>query len=713
MNPAEIEQQLSQYRQKGASEAALAVIRERLSTPVASAPPSPAALSYQDKVAEQEQAMREDEAGPMGGIQSAKNAVGAFGGAAFDTGTLGYGPKLVGGETGQAAIEAARQVHPVAGFAGDLTGAVVSPITKGLGKLATGIVGKGAEVAAKMAPKAAAWLAATDSILARGSAAAVKNIAAGGIGGAGFAGAESNPEDADRIQKALGAVFSPENAILGVGIGVAGQKLRVRPGVNAQALRPMIDRYERVTGERIPVSIYTDSQQQQRTLDAMARVPELSDDVARLRGRTLDGMRTLGRQIADDLGAGAGSVNPEANAAVAAGKVREMAGKPVMELPGRGSFSLRREAIQGRFFNRHGQETATEPALNVLGDVYKDIGSRRTLADKTGDASPLTALFAPILKAHKNPITLNHLESIRKELADVAFSFNRSNPDHLAWGKQGPYEASRMYGAVVETMNQITPAFERVNKVSTYLHRIEESVKDVPQTTLDDGVMNALWRAPKLLNAWSEVERGGNAADIGTLRGDYFHRLMVRLQDSDGLINPSNVRKVISEKTGMFNRQNVQRIVPGALEVINDYARLSESVRGAFPAENSRTASRGFVLAGEAVKATQLGSILVGILTNRYTGLTTALGVSGIKQLLVAQSRSMINGHLADTMQRMARGGYAPTTAIPGIAAQAAGQFPGAMNAGTSVINDVTGAAGSAFGSASNTMFTPASERGK
>lgn len=713
MTPEQIDGEIARARAAGVSEAAIGVLRERLgggsAAPVAplpsvAAPAAAAGPTYAERVAGYASQMRADE---ESGIQAAKNAAGTFFGSAVDTGTLGYATKLAGGEDGQAAMAAARQVHPAAGFAGDLTGAFMSPVTRGIGLGAARLVGIGGSVAGAIAPRAAAALEATHSILARGSLAAVNNVIAGSLGAATFEGLKSSAEDTDRIDRMKGAALSPEGAILGAGLGVLTARLGRRPGIDAAALRPMIERFERVTGQRVPVAVYTDNRMLQRQMDSMARIPELADDMSRVRRQAFAGMRDLGQSIADDLGAGP-------NDRVAAARtVRDMAGKPVDALPGRGTVSARREAIQGRFFAQHGNEQLTEDGAHLIGEVYRDVAGSRTPADRTGDASPLTALFAPLLRAHRNPITLNHLEAIRKQLYEVGFAFDRSNPNHATWGERGAFEARRMYGAVVEGMNQITPAFDRVNRIAQYLHRVEDAVKDVPQSTLDDGVMESLWRAPKLLTAWGEIERGGNAADISTLRGDYFHRLIRQLQDADGLISPEKVRKTISEKTSMFNSQIVERIVPGALAEINDYARLSAAVRRTFPHEGSQTAGRLAEYANRALQATQIGSFIVGMFTNPFSGVATALGVNGVKHVLLRQARSMIDGHLEDTMQRLARGERPPVVAMPQIAAQAAGGVPAAMDAGMDAAGSALDAGGNLIGGATDTLFTPVSERGK
>lgn len=716
MTPEQIDSEIARARAAGVSEAAIGVLRERLggsSSAAVAMPAAPAGASaapvasgpsYADRVERHVATMRSDE---ESGVQAAKNAVGTFFGSAVDTGTLGYGTKLIGGVEGQAAMEAARQLHPVAGFAGDLTGAFASPITRGIGSLATGAVGLIGRGAAMVAPRAAAAMEATHSILARGSLAAVNNILAGAIGAATFEGAKSSSDDSSRLDRMKGAALSPEGALLGAGIGVFAARLGRAPGLDAAQLRPMIERFERITGQRVPVAVYTDNRMLQRQMDSMARIPELADDIARVRRNAFDGMRRLGNAIADDLGAGAD------NEVLAAGRVRQIAGKPTDALAGRGEVSERREAIQGRFFARHGNEQLTEDGAYLIGEVYRDVAASRTLADRTGDASPLTALFGPLLRAHRNPITLNHLEAIRKQLYEVGFAFDRSNPNHATWGERGAYEARRMYGAVVEGMNQITPAFQRVNRIAQYLHRIEDAVKDVPQSTLNDGVMASLWRAPKLLTAWAEIERGGNAADIGTLRGDYFHRLLRELQDADGLISPERVRSVISDKTSMFNRQNVERIVPGALAELNDYARLAAAVRRTFPQEGSQTAGRIAEYANRALQATQIGSLLIGMFTNPFSGVASALGVHGVKHVLLRQARSMIDGQLEDTMQRLARGGRPAVVAMPQIAAQAAGGVPAAMDAGTAAAGTAADVGGSVIGSAADSLFTPVDERGR
>lgn len=714
MTPEQIESELARARAAGVSESAIGVIRERLvGSPVSAAPAAPSAVptatpasgpSYADRVAQHLASMQSDE---ESGVQAAKNAVGTFFGSAVDTGSLGYATKLVGGSEGQAALEAARQQHPVAGLAGDITGAVVSPITKGIGQFAAGTVGMLGRAGSAVAPAAAAALEATHSILARGSLAAVNNILAGALGSAIFEGAKSSPDETSRIDRMRGAALSPEGALLGAGIGAFTASLGRNPGLDAAQIRPMIERFERITGQRVPVAVYTDNRMMQRQMDSMARIPELADDVSRVRRRAFDGMRQLGAAIADDLGAGTDTPD------VAAARVRQIAGKPTDSLPTRGEASARREAIQGRFFARHGAETLPDAGAQILGDVYRDTIAGRTPADRTGASSPLTALFEPIVAEHRNPIRLDHLEAIRKQLYEIGFSFDQSNPNHALWGERGSYEARRIYGAVVEAMNQITPEFQRVNTIAQYLHRVEDAVKDVPKSTMDDSVMTGLWRAPNLLTAWREIERGGNAADISTLRGDYFHRLLRQLQDADGLISPENVRKTISDKAGIFNRQIVDRIVPGALQEINDYARLSSAVRRTFPNEGSQTAGRLAEYANRALQATQLGSLIVGMFTNPFSGIASALGVNGIKQVLLRQARSMIDGHLEDTMQRLARGGRPGIVAMPQIASQAAGGVPAAVNAGTQAAGSIANIGGSAIGSGVDTMMTPVEERGK
>lgn len=658
--------------------------------------------------AEEYQGMVQDRAQKMASFDSEHPVLSAISGpiagaaAAGDTMTSGYASRLAGAvlpgisaDEGAATVDALRQQYPAYTFAGDLYGGFRSPVARAGGQGGASVAEQIGERINSLSGNALGRYAA-ESFLVRAARNAGANLVAGGTAAGAYEGSHAGYGDdfRARLSAAADAVTNPLNAALSVGLGAATAGLQVRQANRARAISPVIQRYEAITGQRLPVSIYTDNQALHKAMDAMARVPELADDVARVREQTFSGMREFGQRITERLTGG--TVGPRRPAAQV---IRDATGRLVGERPVEGAFTQRREAIQERFFRRYGNRHVAEPAVRQLLDVYDDVVRSRPRGIPT---TAMDDLFNPIAASRRNITrqppaeTMASLEAIRKQLVTHSRTFTgEAPPGDKVRLDRGGFEARRLYGAVLEAMNQTVPThFDRVNRISQYFHRIEESFAGVKPNDVDDKLTSGFWESKNVLTAWRGQARRGNPMDTESLRGEYLYQAMSEMADPNtGLVSEKRLAKALRSST-KFNAQVMDEVIPGLRQELHDIARLSSVVRDTFPAEGSQTAGRAAVFASQASRAAQIASLAVGLFTNPYSGVATSLGIGGIRQAIKQFNRSMISGSGQDMMQAMARSGVAPTISAPQAAAQAAGGLPRAIDAGAAVAGEAASTLG-------------------
>ena len=571
----------------------------------------------------------------------------------------------------------------------NLYGGFKNPVINAVGGGATAVVNQiGGKIASLVGPKLGQY--AAESFLVRAAQHSAKNLVVGGAAAAAYEGTHAGYglDFGRRVSSAIDAATNPIGAVMSVGAGAFTANHAMQRSARARSMDPLIRKYESITGERVPVSVYTDNDGMHRIMDAMARIPEMADDVARLRDRSFDNLRRFTRAVTQRL-VGNTTANP-------ADVVRRGAGYEVGGRGSAGTFAERRQAIQTRFFDRYGGRKVDESVLEGVLRVYSEqAGSRPTGIHGTG----VDGIFRPLVKARAQAAagkapppareTLNDLEGIRKQLAEHSklYSGDAVPSDRIKLDR-GAFEARRLYSEVVEAMNQTVPRhFDRVNRIAQYFHRIEESFGMVKPWEVDEKLIGGFWESSNVLTAWRGQLRRGLPNDTEALRGHYLTRALDELADPEtGLIAEKKLAKMLRSK-GMLNRQIMDEVVPGLRESLWEVARMSRLIGKTFRAEGSQTFGRAAVAAGQAARAAQISSFAVGLLTNPFTGLSSALGITGIRYVMRRMAQSMVSGSTQDMMQGLARSGVAPVMARPQAAVSAAGGLPAGQRAAESVIS--------------------------
>jgi hypothetical protein len=214
-------------------------------------------------------------------------------------------PASMGGQISepqlQGQADALSQVSPGGTAAGQVEGAFVGPISKGIGAVAQG--------AGNLARGGLGLSALEQTFGKRLLGNLVANVA-GGVTAVGTYEAgkyQEMPGISERLANAAYGVGAMAKNPLALGMLAAGSAaqakfLRPQAAENATA----IDHFERVTGQKVPIEVLTDSADQRAAYDAMARTPGVQDRIAAQRQTAIDGLKTMLEDYRSRAGAAGG-----------------------------------------------------------------------------------------------------------------------------------------------------------------------------------------------------------------------------------------------------------------------------------------------------------------------------------------------------------------------------------------------------------------------
>ena len=590
----------------------------------------------------------------------------------LESASLGYGPPLLRAQasrmSGTSVPElegldlAVQKEFPNLYKMGNLAGNFVGPVAKGLGTVGRvvgrlgGIGGAAAGrglVAAGVKPLAREF---NQRLLTN----FVSNLT-GGAAAVATAEAARYREDAGLAQRLGDAAYATQEMAknpLALGLFAGGSYVQTklsRPP--AAELASMRDRFERISGKRVPTEVLTDSADQRAAADALARIPGFQDDIAKQKTEMIAGLKATLEDIRSTTGAKGGG--REALRGQAAQAVRGIVGEDVkspVTAQRRGSMRAALEA----------DATAQPLAAQILSDAVDAAKATRPRLAQ----SQMDGIFKEIQDIAKTGGKLNaeDLEELRQQVSGLAkYAKSPLSEAGARAGNRTDAEAGMLYDAITEAARRTTPNYYNALNLSKTLHRVEEALGDVPIRRIDDSQAAAFFKEGStgdFPRRWQALVQNSTPDDISAIRGWYWYRLVRAVgDDRTHTISTKRLDAFLERPGSPFNSQIAETVLlPGGVHQLRQYAQFSENLlvkKGRFSAEGSGTAGR---LAQYARPAAVMGSVataaavITGQITNPYGPIAGVLGAVGVR----AAIRSAMGGLLENAMQNASRAGPTP-----------------------------------------------------
>jgi len=273
----------------------------------------------------------------------------------------------------------------------------------------------------------------------------------------------------------------------------------------------------------------------------------------------------------------------------------------------------------------------------------RDIVSTRSKSDPRG--SEMTGLVKEFAKAVKRKdFDVNELEAFRKRLGSIAWAWG-SGPMSPKVAERGRVEARRFYQVVRNAIEYSSPKYARTLSAGERLRRMEQSLSDVKVSDVDDVLLKSFWapgtkKTGATMKRWDALQEYGSPDDIAAMKGWYFWNLVKAGTAADGTLHTGKLSKAL-DSTGIFNKQVVDRVLPGARRELLDHAYLGDIARkGMLVPEGSRTAGRAaYYMAG-----TGAAVAVAGLIANPFNTIGPILGVGATAWAIRRASQSLIAG---------------------------------------------------------------------
>ncbi len=639
-----------------------------------------------------EGAVQDEQRAQAGGFL--RGAAGAAGSAAMNfanTATLGYLPKIAGAVAGsesrermEVGLEASRQVNPGAAAAGSL-GAFFTPGSAA--RMATQAGARG--VTALTGTRLLTQRTVESALAARAGSQIAQNFAgaAGGIGAMRLL--ESRDEDnslSARLSTAAEDIRSP--VTLGTSVAFGAATARLTGPRSTKSLQDLFDKYRKETGREIPPDIATDNAELQKFMDAAARVPGLANSVERVRTELIGGLRAMLNQVAKRSG-----VPMSKPSRTAAHGARHLVG-------GRdaGAVTRARRGPQEAALTREGRNTLTSlQQQNLIAALRKSI-SGKPLSDERG--AEMTKFVRDFIRvAGKKRLDVEELEGFRKRAGSLGYGWGRGPMDSRV-AERGRVEARRFYTALDEAIESAGPQYARALHAGERLRRMEESLSSVKVSDVDDVILHSFWGTKgNPLKRWEALQEYGSPTDIAAMKGWYFWRLVEGASAKNGTLLPNKLERMFSG-AGMFNRQVVDKVLPGVRRELMDHAQIAELARkGILAAEGSQTAGRGARLA----LGTGAAGTVAALLANPFATIGPVLGVGATAWVIRRASSSLVEGATGQAVSRLAQGVPPRGLASLPAALQSRGGIEGLGRDAVGALRDLTQLGGSGVQSAIRT----------
>lgn len=601
------------------------------------------------KAGEQRVAMDET-IGPK--ASSALHSLVAGGIGAADTATFGYLPKVVSAMPGtgseeeiRASMDVARESNPIATTVGNVAGMFRGP-SAALSRLGGNAIGRVAGGAATAVGGGRIIGALENEFARRFAVATLKNLATGTGAIATNELVRSREDDAGigrRLSDAASMATNPVNLATSVAFGAVQAKLQRPPSAE---LASAVARYERITGKRVPIETLTDSAAQKSFYDTIARVPGMEDLIQRQRKDAVSGLKAVVSDIRSRVGAAGGGREV----------VRGQAARAVRNLVGDGADSALAVERRTVAANAIGPIGAQEIPSHMFGRLARGWQRIQAGRPRNTQSPELDAAFAEIskLQTGKSLPTLNEFEALRQQIGKIGHSTVLGARDV---GSREKFEARRAYDLISALGRRYYPQYGNALNVGKSLRAMESALGDVNVSQLDDAMLSSFFSSKGAVKNWDTLVAKSTPDDIAAAKGWLFHRLMGRVSNADGFINPETLDKVTSR--GELNSQLIDKVLPGLLPELRDHAKLTAGMfgkgAGRFGPVGSQTASRGARLVNTMAMGgvPAAGAALVHYLSNPFVGALAILGPVGVK----AAIRSALGGQVENAMQTLSRNG--------------------------------------------------------
>jgi hypothetical protein len=637
----------------------------------------------------------------------------------LDTATFGQIPNIVGALGGDEAEEALRRklearaaARPVSTTAGEMAGYFVGPagvvgravstvaasgmrLATGRAALLAGKVGVPTVVMGAMEKSFfGRFMAATGENVAGGSAAIVAQRALEDNNGSNMWGEDSASTRGYSLSSRIDSVTSdlshPLTAALmlgGAGVSTALTKSRSKEMAKAIAF------YEKETGQKVPVEVLTDSFAYSQFMDNLRALPGSLKVQEATRTGLLAGFHKIAEKVrvragvADSAKAGAAAraaAGSQASEGVVTGVRRGTGARAIQEADGIGPLpetvhvELRaglETVLSRRQGGAYGAETGiatagrtkaqgarggelTSAVKNILAASRKLKRTPRKgveVRDARGRLVPKGHLTERSGQLHET-MYVSDLEDMRKQLARIAYSRGR-NPQMGMHSQADVREARDLYHVLGNVIESASPKYRRKLELMDKYRAMERGFKhqDVPQ--IDNRAAREFWSSKDILPRLDYLEQVSLPGDRQALTAWYLSDFIDNVFDpSTGFVSSAKMKAFLKGGgDGRFDRQIMDRVMPGLADDMVDMAKLNEKMKraggtssGPLGSEGSSTARRQFSGLNMGLNLVNLGgaAFLSQMLTNPFISMGS-LGLAGTKFLILKQLASLQGMHAA------------------------------------------------------------------
>jgi hypothetical protein len=624
--------------------------------------------------------------------------VGAVGMGALDTATFGRLPQALGKVPGlqdsarrfDLAFDVAKETNPMASGAGNLAGYFVGPMG-----LAAKLAGRGA--ATVTGTRALAAKTAESHFAARAAAHTAQNIASG----AGAIGAEKafemREDGADwqqRMVDAVDVVKSPMFLVLSPAAGALSASLTHRP---PPEMKRLFNKYERLTGEKVPVEVYTDSKTFQDTFETLRHVPGVSNDAVKAVRKQQDALLRMVDEMVRtrSIVSRAGAEQATARAAAAARKLSGIGDEA-------GAVTATRNGMQSRAAQQYGADIITPEATRALrAGMNKMIRSRASRIEKVGTRGrgsvgmrdgrlergvrmpkegTSTQMYIDKVRKlthakSKVPLTVHEMEASRRGLSKIAKWDSRTAADSSAHSNEAVREARMLYDMLGSAIEQSSSTYhDVVIKAGRGLRQIEKALPRIKADKVDDAIADDFLSGGGVFKRMEALQKFGAPDDFNQMLGHMVWKVMRDAQNpKTGVISSSRLQQKLSG-LGSTNRQLFDKYLPGVRQELTDAAAISEEmVKGLMKAEGAVTARKMPLTIAATASSPAILAYLHQLFTNPVGTIGTTMGAIAIQTIITrAINSTVVPGRgINQTLQGLARGAPRGLSRLPVAASNA------------------------------------------
>jgi hypothetical protein len=584
------------------------------------------------------------------------------------------------GGSAQMALDVSAETNPLASMVGSVGGLVGGPAGKALTMLG-GATTRGFGITSNLAGRGAATKVAAHFL---------NNLVAGVTTNTAARLVEARKDDATigtRLADAIGDFSSPTGAALFGGSAILGAAVsaRLQRGMDAD-LRPIIAKFERITGKRVPADTLTNAREMQGFMDMVARTPGMADEVAKVEKSMKQGVLQMIDHIRKSQGAKGG--RPESVAERAAVGARKLTGTGFERESG--TLTKLRRSTEQAAIGPAKRAVLPDPMLRSMQNGFRHLKNTRGLVAKAGAIDEIGDSFADLVNKSQQggkPLRFEDFEAIRKEIGKIAFPANALEAADPRISTRARYEASRFMKLMLAARQRYFPAVDSAMEVAEKLRRAEDALPMERIQQLDDVTMRRFLGGAGAPKRIASLLQYGSPDDVAAARGWLFNEAMqsITKQSGEALSTTDKVSKAF-RASGPMNRQVVDALMPGFRREMTDLAKLGDVMfgRGLLGPAGSQTYGRGArAITAVAVPASIAAATYAMLfLEDPYSKVAATLGPLGVATAVGLLSKSAVSGSLQHLMGDLARGQARPPVRTPVALRQAGPAFSGLMGGG-------------------------------